>query len=234
VVYAQAESVDDYPDQQADSESDKYDDSSTEEVEISEADDESEDEAEEEELENLLEEISSKLGPTDQRNSESKAGAQSELEQDEDGTDDDNDNGHYLKYQVPDDDLPVFETLYLPIVHEKNKTGFEESKDFPIMIDSIIAGRYQVQEYLGSAAFSRAVQCIDLTNNQLVCIKIIKNNKDFFDQSLDEIKLLRYINSNGDPDRYNVVQLYGMLLHFTIYLILTPKQISSISRNIYS
>ncbi len=42
-----------------------------------------------------------------------------------------------------------------------------------------------------------------------VCIKIIKNNKDFFDQSLDEIKLLKYINSHADPDEKNVVQLFG-------------------------
>ena len=44
---------------------------------------------------------------------------------------------------------------------------------------------------MGSAAFSKAVQCLDLHTGESVCIKIIKNNKDFFDQSLDEIKLLR-------------------------------------------
>ena len=49
-----------------------------------------------------------------------------------------------------------------------------------------------MREYLGSAAFSKAVQCLDLHTGESVCIKIIKNNKDFFDQSLDEIKLLRY------------------------------------------
>jgi len=104
--------------------------------------------------------------------------------------------------------MPQFETLYLPVVHERNKTGFEEHKDFPITINSIIAGRYQILEYLGSAAFSRAIQCYDLHTKELVCIKIIKNNKDYFDQSLDEIKLLRYINSRGDPDEHHVVRLY--------------------------
>ena len=79
------------------------------------------------------------------------------------------------------------------MVHERGRTGFEEHKDFPIRINSLIAARYQVKEYLGSAAFSKAVQCVDLHSGELVCIKIIKNNKDFFDQSLDEIKLLRYI-----------------------------------------
>ncbi len=36
---------------------------------------------------------------------------------------------------------------------------------------------------------------------------MIKNNKDFFDQSLDEIKLLQYINSSGDPDEHHVLRL---------------------------
>ena len=41
-----------------------------------------------------------------------------------------------------------------------------------------------------------------------MCIKIIKNNKDFFDQSLDEIKLLKYLNANDPNDEHCVLQLY--------------------------
>lgn len=100
-------------------------------------------------------------------------------------------------------------SLRSQIIHAKRKTGFEESKDFPIKLNSIIAGRYQILEYIGSAAFSKAVQCLDMSTGELVCIKIIKNNKDFFDQSLDEIKLLKYINAHAEPDAKNVVQLYG-------------------------
>ena len=59
----------------------------------------------------------------------------------------------------------------------------------------------------------------------MVCMKIIKNDKarrplqpthlractllmseGFFDQSLDEIKLLKYINVNGDVDYNNVLR----------------------------
>ena len=58
-----------------------------------------------------------------------------------------------------------------------------------------------MREYLGSAAFSKAVQCLDLHTGESVCIKIIKNNKDFFDQSLDEIKLLRYGTRLGPSGR---------------------------------
>ena len=52
------------------------------------------------------------------------------------------------------------------------------------------------------------MQAIDLKHNAYVCVKIVRNSKDFFDQSLDEIKLLHYINCNGDPDENHVVQLY--------------------------
>ncbi len=75
-----------------------------------------------------------------------------------------------------------------------------------------MAGRYEVQELLGQAAFSSALKCVDLqapedSDNSLVCLKVIKNSKDFFDQSLDEIKLLQYINSSGDAHNNHVLQV---------------------------
>jgi hypothetical protein len=93
-------------------------------------------------------------------------------------------------------DSVIYDCYNLRIVFDREKTGFEETKDFPIVINSIIAGRYQVVEYLGSAAFSKAIQCYDIHTEQMVCMKIIENNKDYFDQSVDEIKLLRFINAN--------------------------------------
>ena len=68
-------------------------------------------------------------------------------------------------------------------------------------------------EFLGSAAFSKAVQCVDLKTGKKVCVKIIENNKDYFDQSLDEIKLLKYINHNGDVDEKNVLKIYEYFYH---------------------
>ncbi|BBN06295.1 hypothetical protein MPTK1_3g19940 [Marchantia polymorpha subsp. ruderalis] len=106
-----------------------------------------------------------------------------------------------------------FETFNLKIVHRKNRTGFEENKDFPVVINSVIAGRYHVTEYLGSAAFSKAIQAHDLHTGMDVCMKIIKNNKDFFDQSLDEIKLLKYINKHDPGDKYHVLRLYDYFYH---------------------
>ncbi|XP_042013590.1 uncharacterized protein LOC121761944 [Salvia splendens] len=101
-----------------------------------------------------------------------------------------------------------FETFELKIVHRKNRTGFEEDKNFHVVLNSVIAGRYHVTEYLGSAAFSKAIQAHDLHTGMDVCVKIIKNNKDFFDQSLDEIKLLKYVNKHDPGDKYHLLRLY--------------------------
>jgi serine/threonine protein kinase len=99
----------------------------------------------------------------------------------------------------------------LKVIFEPNRTGFEESKDFQHPKGSIIGGRYEVSDVLGSAAFSTALQCVDLAaeddEDEWVCLKVIKNNKDFFDQSLDEIKLLQFINSRGDPDENHVLRV---------------------------
>jgi hypothetical protein len=74
-----------------------------------------------------------------------------------------------LKFPNSNDDFyPVeFESVIydcypLRVVYDREKTGFEETKDFQIIINSVVAGRFQVVEYLGSAAFSKAIQCLDI------------------------------------------------------------------------
>ncbi|KAK9118131.1 hypothetical protein Scep_016224 [Stephania cephalantha] len=50
-----------------------------------------------------------------------------------------------------------------------------------------------------------------------VCVKIIKNNKDFFDQSLDEIKLLKFVNKNDPADKYHILRLYDYFYYRLYY-----------------
>ena len=119
-------------------------------------------------------------------------------------------------------DNVIYDCYSLRVVFDREKTGFEETKDFPIIINSIVAGRYQVVEYLGSAAFSKAIQCYDIHTEQMVCMKIIENNKDYFDQSVDEIKLLRYINANcEDLDQKNLLKLIDFFYHKEHLFIVT-------------
>ncbi|GAX26362.1 hypothetical protein FisN_16Lh206 [Fistulifera solaris] len=83
--------------------------------------------------------------------------------------------------------------------------GFEPTKDIYLEAGNIVAGQYLVEGEMGSAAFSTAYRCIDLNSvgdgpdgHEEVCLKVIKNTKDFFDQSLDEIKILELLRQTGE------------------------------------
>ena len=107
-------------------------------------------------------------------------------------------------------------SVYFPI----GKTGFEEDKDFTIVPGEVIAGRYKIVSLLGEAAFSRAMRCLDLTlplaaaddahseGYEAVCVKVINSGKEFFDQALDEIKILQLLSQHSDPEETHVVSLY--------------------------
>ncbi|KAL3035283.1 hypothetical protein AAZX31_02G241400 [Glycine max] len=130
----------------------------------------------------------------------------------EDTTDDE-----LLKYTQEEE----YEVFDLRIIHRKNRTGFEENKELPIVLNTVLAGRYYVTEYLGSAAFSRVVQAHDLQTGIDFCLKIIKNDKDFFDQSLDEIKLLKLVNKHDPADKHHILRLYDYFYHQEHLFIVT-------------
>lgn len=113
-----------------------------------------------------------------------------------------------------------------------NRTGFEESKDFPIVLNTVIAGRYCITAYLGSAAFSKVVQAYDLQTGVGVCLKIIKNDKDFFDQSLDEIKLLKLVNKHDPADRFHILRLYDYF-YSQVYMHFNGKDFCSCRMQVF-
>ncbi|KAL3945328.1 MAG: hypothetical protein SGBAC_000604 [Bacillariaceae sp.] len=104
------------------------------------------------------------------------------------------------------------EFFHLPIIFKSHVTGFEPTKDMILEPGNVVAGQYLVENELGSAAFSTAYRCIDLSSENLdgheeVCLKVIKNTKDFFDQSLDEIKILELLRQTGQVDENNIVKM---------------------------
>ena len=95
----------------------------------------------------------------------------------------------------------------LKVVFDPMRNGLEETVNYPIDVGTVIAGRYRIVEYLGSGVFSRAVQCFDMRTGGMVCIKIIRNNKDFLDQSLGEIKLLQRLNEHDTNDSHHILRM---------------------------
>jgi len=106
-------------------------------------------------------------------------------------------------------------TLSLPVVHNPGQSQLETNVNFPRDVGSVIAGRYQITGSLGSGSFSHAVQCRDLADTQAgdVCVKIVRNNKDFFDQSLSEIKILQMLNQADHKDAHGVLRINDFFYH---------------------
>lgn len=57
------------------------------------------------------------------------------------------------------------EFFHLPIIFKSHVTGFEPTKDLVLEPGNVVAGQYLVESELGSAAFSTAYRCIDLSSD---------------------------------------------------------------------
>lgn len=49
----------------------------------------------------------------------------------------------------------------------------------------MLAGRYRVDCVLGSGVFAKVLKVFDIIKKEETCLKMVSNNKDFFDQALD-------------------------------------------------
>lgn len=130
---------------------------------------------------------------------------------DEDSGDDD-DDGEPKDYEV----------LQLRIIRERNRTGFEPNQDWRPRAGVMIGGRYKVELAIGEAVFSRTYKCLDTATEQSVCLKIIKNNKEYFDQGVDEIRVLDYIDRNCKVDERHLVRLLDSF-YFREHLIIVTE-----------
>ena len=117
------------------------------------------------------------------------------------------------EFDEHEDEQGPLESFSLCVIYNPRRNVLEESVNFRIEADAVIAGSYLIVDYLGSGVFSRAVQCVELATGRMVCIKIIRNNKDFFDQSLGEIKLLRRLNAADPTDQHHVLRMYDYFYH---------------------
>ncbi len=82
----------------------------------------------------------------------------------DDGADNDDARFHHHHHPHDHDHLMAaepehFEVTHLRVIHTKGKTGLEASREFAIVPNEVIAGRYKVVATLGDkSSFSRAVQ----------------------------------------------------------------------------
>ena len=67
----------------------------------------------------------------------------------------------------------ILDCFNLKVIVDRERTGFEESREFKVIANSLVAGRYQVIEYLGEAAFSTAIKVKDMFSFLISLLSII-------------------------------------------------------------
>lgn len=123
---------------------------------------------------------------------------------------------------VQSDGLEDHEQLYIPYIYHPTKTGYEDFQSFPLSVGQVIAERYKVECIIASTNFSTVAECHDMFQRKQVCLKIINNQKETFDQGLDEIKIIKSLDKicNGDlAAKYIVKMLDFFYFRHCLFLV---------------
>ena len=120
----------------------------------------------------------------------------------------------------------ALETLTLRVVRRKRRTGFEPDARFRASPGTLVAGRYVFGTLLGSAAFGDAYGVVDVQTGRRLCAKVVKNvggNKDAFDQALDEIAVLSFLNRADPRDERGILRAHDYFYHREHLFIVTER-----------
>ena len=104
--------------------------------------------------------------------------------------------------------------------------------------------RYVLEKVVGKGSFGQVVRSFDTKLKKYVAIKIIKNNKPYFEQALAEIRMTSFLNRIDPDDGYSIVRLYDKfiyrghqclvleLLSFSLYDLLRSTEFYGVSLNL--
>lgn len=81
------------------------------------------------------------------------------------------------------------------------------------ILGELIENRYHVKANLGRGMFSSVVRATDATTNELVAIKIVRNNDTMRKAGLKEIGILNDIASNDPEDKKHIIRLHRFFDH---------------------
>jgi serine/threonine-protein kinase PRP4 len=81
------------------------------------------------------------------------------------------------------------------------------------ILGELIENRYHVTQNLGRGMFSSVVRATDTTTNDLVAIKIIRNNDTMRKAGIKEIDILNDIAENDLEDKKHIIRLYRSFDH---------------------
>lgn len=125
--------------------------------------------------------------------------------------------------EEPNENLNIFGEFDIAaaIARGKEETQKEyqdnwDDKDgyYQIKPGELLANRYYIKGHTGSGVFSNVVRCEDtLVDNQLVAIKIIRNNELMYKAGLKELEIIKTINSKDKDGKFHCVKFLRSFEH---------------------
>jgi serine/threonine-protein kinase PRP4 len=91
--------------------------------------------------------------------------------------------------------------------------GDDKDGYYKIRIGELMNGRYQVQATLGKGMFSGVARAVDITNKQLVAIKMMRNNDALRKGGFTEIAILQKLNDSDPENRKHIVKFERYFEH---------------------
>jgi len=91
--------------------------------------------------------------------------------------------------------------------------GQDKDGYYKLRPGEVLNGRYQVQTSLGKGMFSGVVRAVDITNKQLVAIKIMRKNDALRKGGFTEIAILQKLNESDPDGRKHIVRFYRHFDH---------------------
>lgn len=118
---------------------------------------------------------------------------------------------------LPQDGIVADEAVLQSQGHHASDTLRDNWDDaegyYRVRIGEVLDGRYRVFGYTGAGVFGNVVRCTDQNRNDVVAIKIIRNNEIMRKTGLRELEVLRKLNEADREDRFHCLQLYRTFNH---------------------
>ncbi|KAG1225672.1 hypothetical protein G6F35_003290 [Rhizopus arrhizus] len=122
---------------------------------------------------------------------------------------------HSFKYNETNNPRRV---LTKPSKPTKNDGYDNEDFDYILYVNDILGGaeghKYVILDVLGSGTFGQVVKCRNTKTEEVVAIKVVKNNQAYRNQSMMEVAILQILNQRHDVhDQHHLLRLKDTFVH---------------------
>ena len=91
---------------------------------------------------------------------------------------------------------------------EPNNAGFDDdSGSYQMVAHDHVAYRYEILKVLGKGSFGQVLKVYDHKTQQHVALKMVRNEKRFHKQAVEEIRILEHLRKQDKDNNCNIVHL---------------------------